>query len=158
MNKVIHCTGGNISVILNELSFEKRKGLYYEILKVFFLKKECFIFTIEPQKYSFFSGYLNEEYFFDGLVKVLINKVVCVDSKLLFEISQSEEFCRGLIKILTHQNCKNPNHYIAKISSKSFLLHDCDLLIQSENDGNEILIFNGEKFGVEVDCLLNSIL
>jgi hypothetical protein len=130
------------------IAYEKVEEL--ELIEKFFLKvlMACFLHeniklvTREPQKYSLGYEFESHSKIKIGKTDVLITDVNC-DIRLLKEITQSEEFKRGLLFLI-----KGDSNFIEntisrvleiQIGSHSILK---DTVVLCEDDGNTLLLYN----------------
>jgi hypothetical protein len=122
---------------LSELS--KWKTMLHEILRYALVHAKFCMYTLTPQKYSlgYELGKFNEMK--SGKERILVNYIEGATEKLIYEITNSEEFERGILKIMIN----NEQKIINELSFVGTDYNDVkDELIFCEDDGATFYWYN----------------
>ena len=135
----IHCTYDTVE----ELSTVQK--LFLAVLSKLFLNKAALLITIAPdKKYSFGYEIVPFQEIKIGRDKFLVNDISSCSSSMLTELSQSEEFERGLLFLMTKEgdlleNLEMNLNYINNNLGKENLSYE---IAVCESDGKTLCLYN----------------
>jgi len=130
---------------LDELS--QIEKFYFAVLCKIFLDKPALIITVAPgKKYSLGYDIAPFSELRMGKAKFLVNKINSCSSSVLTEISQSEEFNRGLLILITGEKIlsENPEEFIKYVHNDIGLENLAYEIVHCENDGKSLCLYNAQ--------------
>jgi hypothetical protein len=129
----------------NLIELAKIENLYSYILNMIFLNKAALIVTIEPQKKSSLGYEIGSfrELKIDRN-EFLITEINSCSSSMLSEVSQSEEFTRGLLILISSDKILSENtEDIIKHIHNGLGFEDLSYeIVYCENDGRSLCLSN----------------
>lgn len=139
-----------IELYLSSYEIPDLKGwdnlIFQTLLLAYYNKPVCLI-TLSPQKYSLGFAINNPIQMKVGKDTLLINFLESCSENILKEISESEEFKRGLLRLVTIDSGKLPN-IVKDVSFKFLDIDNIDKLkfdfelVTCEGDGKILCWFN----------------
>ncbi|OQP38896.1 hypothetical protein A4H97_19525 [Niastella yeongjuensis] len=135
--------------------------LYFNILCKIFLNRPVIVLTIAPQEnYSIGYDFSSVSEFKLGKTKYLINQIDFCPSSILQDISESEEFARGLLLLFTDGNIlsENIDEIIKYVHNNLGLENLTYEIARCENDGRILCLYNSKISNTELQTVINSTL